>query len=91
MEWFVNNYGFIGWILTTITSVMVTVATVVGIYWKIDKRMGLTDQYMKITFDNIQTEISRLEKKQTEYNNLQGRMLKAEIDLQELKNRFKKS
>lgn len=91
MEWFINNYGFIGWILTTITSVMVTVATVVGIYWKIDKRMGLTDQYMKITFDNIQTEIARLEKKQTEYNNLQGRMLKAEIDLQELKNRFKKS
>lgn len=72
-----------------ILEILTMFGTIIGLYWKLDKRLALIEQKMNDKFEGVKQSISRLEVKQDKYNTLQERMMKAEFKLNYLEDKIK--
>lgn len=72
-----------------IIEILTMSGTVIGLYWKLDKRLALIEQKMNDKFEGVKQSISRLEVKQDKYNTLQERMMKAEFKLNYIEDKVK--
>ena len=84
LEWIVDHSAFF----------YATVGLVIGAlasYWKMEKRLALLETNMSNSFEllqksfsdqleHVRNDLSRLEKKQDKYNNLQERTLRVELN-----------
>lgn len=72
-----------------ILELLTMFGTIVGLYWKLDKRLALIEQKMNDKFEGVNQSISRLEVKQDKYNTLQERMMKAEFKINYIEEKVK--
>ena len=72
-----------------ILEILTMFGTIIGLYWKLDKRLALIEQKMNDKFEGVKQSISRLEVKQDKYNNLQERTLRSEMEIKNIKERLK--
>lgn len=72
-----------------ILEILTMFGTIIGLYWKLDKRLALIEQKMNDKFEGVKQSINRLEVKQDKYNTLQERMMKAEFKLNYLEDKAK--
>ena len=72
-----------------ILEILTMFGTIIGLYWKLDKRLALIEQKMNDKFDGVKQSINRLELKQDKYNTLQERMMKAEFKINYIEEKVK--
>lgn len=72
-----------------ILEILTMFGTIIGLYWKLDKRLALIEQKMNDKFEGVKQSINRLEVKQDKYNTLQERMMKAEFKLNYIEEKVK--
>lgn len=73
--------------LRDIIELVMLVLGAAGIYWKLERKIALMGQKLEDTVEKIRDDIKRLETKQDRYNNLQERMIKAEVKINEMERR----
>lgn len=72
--------------LRDIIELVMLVLGAAGIYWKLEQKIAIMGQKLEDTVSKIREDIKRLETKQDRYNNLQERMIKAEVKISGLEN-----